>query len=81
MDFTLAVHRSYGKSDYIPCIAWGRLADYIVANVAIGDKIRAIGRLQSREYKKVWEDGTTEMLTAYEVSLGRLEKLPKDQRT
>lgn len=66
-DATLAVNRAYNKSDYIPCIFWGRNA-YFVSTLKVGDRIRIAGRIQSREYTK---DG--EVKTAYEVSVNLLE--------
>lgn len=73
-DLMLAVNRQYNKSDYIPAIAWGRNAIY-AATLNVGEKIFAEGRLQSREYRKYIDDGTIETRTAYEVSVGRLERL------
>lgn len=73
-DLMLAVNRQYNKSDYIPAIAWGRNAIY-AATLNVGEKIFAEGRLQSREYRKHTDDGTMEIRTAYEVSIGRLERL------
>ena len=55
-DMMLAVNRAFGKSDYIPCIAWGRNAQY-AARFGVGDHIRLSGRLQSREYQKLLENG------------------------
>jgi single-stranded DNA-binding protein len=66
-DATLAVNRGYNKSDYIPCILWGRNASY-VSSLSAGDCIRVAGRIQSREYTK---DG--EVKTAYELSVNLLE--------
>lgn len=66
-DATLAVNRGYGKSDYIPCILWGRNASY-VSSLSAGDCIRVAGRIQSREYTK---DGHVK--TAYELSVNLLE--------
>ncbi|MDD5981439.1 MAG: single-stranded DNA-binding protein [Clostridium sp.] len=66
-DVLLAVNRNYGKSDYLPCIAWGRNARYL-SNVSVGDKLGVSGRLQSRDYKKTLENGVVENRTAYEVS-------------
>ena len=71
-DILLAVNRAYNKSDYIPCIAWGRNARFC-ENVAVGTEVRIIGRVQSREYEKKHEDGTTEKKVAYEVSVASLE--------
>lgn len=68
----LAVNRAYGKSDYIPCITWGRSARF-AAKLNVGDKIALTGRLQSRAYQKQMQDGTVVEKTAYEVSVGHLE--------
>lgn len=73
-DILLAVNRPYGKSSYIPCIAWGRTARYS-GNLRIGQHIKITGRFQSREYNKVLEDGNSETRTAYEVSVFKLEVL------
>ena len=71
-DILLAVNRAYNKSDYIPCIAWGRTARFC-ENLAVGTELRVIGRVQSREYEKKYEDGTVEKRIAYEVSVSNLE--------
>ena len=71
-DLLLAVNRAYNKSDYIPCIAWGRNARFC-ENVAVGTEIKAVGRVQSRQYEKKYEDGTSEIKVAYEVSIASLE--------
>ena len=73
-DLMLAVNRMYNKSDYIPCIAWGRNAIY-ASSLSVGDKIALNGRLQSRQYKKKKEDGDVLVKTAYEVSILQLESL------
>lgn len=73
-DLMLAVNRSYGKSDYIPCITWGRTARY-AANLKIGDKVQLVGRFQSRAYQKQLADGTTLNKVAYEVSVSRLSAI------
>ena len=70
-DILLAVNRAYNKSDYIPCIAWGRNARFC-ENVAVGTEVRIVGRVQSREYEKKHEDGTVEKKVAYEVSVASL---------
>ena len=70
-DLMLAVNRSYGKSDYIPCIAWGRTARF-AAGLSVGDRIGLQGRFQSRVYQKQLPDGTVQERTAYEVSVSRL---------
>ena len=76
-DLMLAVNRSYGKSDYIPCIAWGRTARY-ASNLKTGDKVQLVGRFQSRAYQKQMPDGTLLNKVAYEVSISRLSSLKED---
>lgn len=71
-DILLAVNRAYGKSDYIPCIAWGRNARFC-ENLPVGSNIKVWGRMQSRKYQKKLEDETTVEKTAYEVSVSKLE--------
>ena len=71
-DMMLAVSRAFGKSDYIPCIAWGRNAQY-AARFNVGDKLKLTGRLQSREYQKLMENGDYMTRMAYEVSAFTLE--------
>lgn len=75
-DVLLAVNRSYNKSDYLPCIAWGRNARF-VKNFNVGDKVSVTGRIQSRDYqKKLGDELITK--TAYEVSLSRIELIRED---
>ncbi len=69
-DLLIAVNRAYNKSDYIPCIAWGRNARF-VKNLEVGEKIALAGRIQSREYQKKLEDEVRTM-TAYEVSVSKI---------
>jgi len=76
-DLMLAVNRSFGKSDYIPCIAWGRTAHY-AASLNVGDKLQVQGRFQSREYQKQLPDGTSINRTALEVSLSRLTRIENE---
>ena len=71
-DILLAVNRAYNKSDYIPCIAWGRNARFC-ENIEVGTEVKIIGRVQSRTYEKKYEDGTSEIKVAYEVSISSLE--------
>ena len=71
-DLLLAVNRAYNKSDYIPCIAWGRNARFC-QNLEVGTRVKIVGRVQSRNYDKKLEDGTVETRVAYEVSIGSLE--------
>ena len=66
-DLMLAVNRHYGRSDYLPCICWGALARQ-AAGWQVGDRLRLEGRVQSRSYLKLTEEGTVER-TAYEVSV------------
>lgn len=70
-DLLLAVNRAYDKSDYIPCIAWGRNARF-VREIPIGRKISVSGRIQSREYNKKLESGAVEVRTAYELSINKI---------
>lgn len=72
-DILLAVNRPYGKSDYIPCIAWGRNARHI-SGFNIGDNVQLWGRIQSREYTKKISENEVEERTAYEVSVQKLEE-------
>ena len=71
-DLLIAVNRPYGKSDYIPCIAWGRNARYASA-FQVGSRIRIWGRVQSREYTKKLSEMESEKRIAYEVSVSKLE--------
>lgn len=71
-DMMLAVNRMYNKSDYIPCIAWGRNANF-AETLTVGTKVFIEGRIQSREYKKRLEDGMIEMRKAFEISILKLE--------
>ena len=76
-DMMLAVNRAYGKSDYIPCITWGRSARF-AAKLSVGDRITLTGRLQSRAYQKQLPDGNVVEKTAYEVSVGHLELIENE---
>lgn len=71
-DILLAVNRAYNKSDYIPCIAWGRNARF-VKHLDVGCNVKIWGRMQSREYQKKINETETVTKTAYEVSINRLE--------
>ncbi|MBQ3664563.1 MAG: single-stranded DNA-binding protein [Lachnospiraceae bacterium] len=71
-DLLIAVNRPYGKSDYIPCIAWGRNARF-ASSFEVGKRIQIWGRVQSREYIKKINEAQTEKHTAYEVSVSKLE--------
>lgn len=70
-DILVAVNRAYNKSDYIPCIAWGRNARYMV-NLEVGFNIQIWGRVQSRTYQKRIGEETEERI-AYEVSVSKIE--------
>ena len=71
-DLLLAVNRPYGKSDYIPCICWGRNARF-ASGFEVGEHVQVLGRIQSREYVKKLTETETEKRTAYEVSVSKLE--------
>ena len=71
-DLLIAVNRPYGKSDYIPCIAWGRNARF-ASTFEVGGRIQVWGRVQSREYIKKISEEETEKHVAYEVSVNKLE--------
>ncbi|MEE1086961.1 MAG: single-stranded DNA-binding protein [Schaedlerella sp.] len=73
-DLLLAVNRPYGKSDYIPCICWGRNARF-ASGFEVGEHVQILGRIQSRDYVKKISDTETENRTAYEVSVSKLECL------
>jgi single-stranded DNA-binding protein len=73
-DILFAVNRSYGKSDYIPCICWGRNARF-ASTFPVGTHVQFIGRIQSRGYIKKYEDGTEKQRTAYEVSVSKIDVL------
>ncbi len=70
-DVLLAVNRAYNKSDYIPCIMWGRNARFI-KGMPIGEKLWVTGRVQSRVYTKVISETQTEERVAYEVSVSKI---------
>lgn len=76
-DLLLAVNRAYNKSDYIPCIAWGRNARFC-SNILVGDHIKIWGRIQSREYQKKVGENDYETKVAYEVSISKLEYIEND---
>ena len=76
-DILVAVNRAYNKSDYIPCITWGRNARFC-EDMPIGTELKLVGRVQSRPYEKKHEDGTVETRIAYEVSISSLESVNKE---
>lgn len=71
-DILLTVNRPYGKSDYIPCICWGRNARF-ASGLEVGTRLKVQGRIQSREYVKKLSEVESEKRTAYEVSIGKVE--------
>ena len=71
-DLLLAVNRPYGKSNYIPCICWGRNARF-ASGFEVGEHVQVLGRIQSREYVKKISETETEKRVAYEVSVSKLE--------
>lgn len=71
-DILLACNRSFNKSDYLPCIAWGRNAR-IASEMPVGSRVRITGRIQSRRYQKMLTDGTAQDRTAHEVSCSSIE--------
>lgn len=77
-DILLAVNRPYGKSDYIPCIAWGRNAVY-ANGLEIGTRLRIDGRIQSREYQKQISETESETRVAYEVSISKIETVEETE--
>lgn len=71
-DMLMAVNRSYNKSDYIPCITWGRNARF-VASMPVGTKLSVVGRIQSREYMKKYDEISEPVKkTAYEISVSKV---------
>ena len=77
-DILIAVNRSYGKSDYIPCVAWGRNARY-ASGFEVGSHVQICGRIQSRKYVKKLDDDRAEERTAYEVSVSKLEVVDNEE--
>ena len=79
-DLLLAVNRPYGKSDYIPCICWGRNARY-AEHFKVGERCAIWGRIQSREYMKKLDEENVEKRVAFEVSVSKLELLEEAQES
>lgn len=73
-DLFLAVNRIYGKTDYIPCVCWGRDARYAFG-MEVGSHVKLHGRIQSRTYIKRWSETEKETRTAYEVSVWEITKI------
>lgn len=76
-DLLIAVNRAFNKSDYIPCIAWGRNARYC-RTLPVGTKLIVSGRIQSRQYVKKLSEEESETRTAYEISVSRIEEVSAD---
>ena len=79
-DLLLAVNRPYGKSDYIPCICWGRNARY-AEHFKVGERCAIWGRIQSRAYMKKLDEENVEKRVAFEVSVSKLELLEEAQES
>ena len=77
-DMLLAVNRPYNKSDYIPCIAWGRNARF-AEKLEVGQRLKIWGRIQSREYQKKFPSGEIINKVAYEVSISKMEMAEEAQ--
>ncbi len=71
-DMLVAVNRNYNKSDYIPCISWGRNAKF-AGTFSVGDNIKLVGRIQSRKYQKKLSETDVMEKTAYEISINKME--------
>lgn len=76
-DVLLAVNRQYNKSDYIPCIVWGRNARF-AGTLPVGEHVGIVGRVQSRNYQKKLSDDTFVTRTAYEVSVSKITVITDD---
>lgn len=77
-DILIAVNRPYGKSDYIPCIAWGRNARY-ASGIEVGGHLQIWGRVQSREYTKKLNEEEVEKRIAYEVSVSKIDVIDDEE--
>ena len=77
-DVHVAVNRAYGKSDYIPCVVWGRNTGF-ASMLSVGSRIRVVGRIQSREYRKQIAEDVTETRIAYEVSVNSIDTEEEDK--
>ncbi len=77
-DILLAVNRTYKKSDYIPCILWGRNAKFC-EKIPVGTRVKVSGRIQSRKYEKKYEDGTSKEMTAYEISVAKFSLIEEEK--
>lgn len=75
-DAMLAVPRAFRRADYLPCILWGRIAQE-VSRCHTRDVIAIEGRLQSRIYTKMTDEGPIQK-TAYEISALTAEIIEED---
>lgn len=75
-DVLIAINRTYRKSDYVPCILWGRNAKFC-ETLKVGDLVKLSGRIQSRTYEKKLDNGDTIKKTAYEVSVSKFANIEK----
>ena len=78
-DILVAVNRPYGKSDYIPCIAWGRNARCLLGRLEVGGHLQIWGRVQSREYTKKISEEQVEKRVAYEVSVSKIDVVEEEE--
>lgn len=76
-DMLIAVNRTYKKSDYIPCILWGRNAKFC-ESIKTGTMVKVNGRIQSRKYEKKHDDGTVEEKVAYELSVSKFSVIEEE---
>lgn len=77
-DILIAVNRAYNKSDYLPCIAWGRNARFS-GDLKVGEKIELVGRIQSREYIKKIDEDNSQTKIAYEVSIASIMNVAEEE--
>lgn len=77
-DLLIAVNRTYKKSDYIPCILWGRNAKFC-ENICTGTMVKLSGRIQSRKYEKKQLDGSILEKVAYELSVSKFSVLDEKE--
>jgi len=78
-DLLIAANRAYNKSDYMPCIAWGRNARFS-GKLKVGENVKIWGRIQSREYQKRISDDETVTRTAFEISISKMEVVSETNR-
>ena len=69
--FTIAVNRphrqdSQQQADFIPCVAWEKLAEVIGNNLSKGREVLVEGRMQVRSYEA--QDGSKRYVTEVVIS-------------